>query len=135
MKIIFSGILISTTLLTILTLASCKPSSAPEKKSMVRLAKLIIDSVQLESYKAFLKEEIENSLRLEPGVQSLYAVAEKNNPTHITILEIYADTAAYQSHIQTPHFLKYKTGTKEMVKSLELVETVPLIPEMKLKNE
>ncbi|MBK8507073.1 MAG: antibiotic biosynthesis monooxygenase [Saprospiraceae bacterium] len=102
---------------------------------MVRLARLIIDSMQLESYKSFLKEEIESSLRLEPGVQSLYAVTEKNNPTHITILEIYADTAAYQLHIQTPHFLKYKTGTKEMVKSLELVETVPLIPEMQLKHE
>ena len=122
-------------LFIMLTFHSCQPIPASEKKTMVRLARLIIDSVQLESYKAFLKEEIESSLRLEPGVQSLYAVAEKNNPTHITILEIYADTAAYQSHILTPHFLKYKTGTKDMVKSLELVETVPLIPEMQLNQK
>ena len=52
--------------------------------------------------------------------------------THITILEIYADTTAYKAHLQTPHFIKYKTGTKDMVKSLELVATVPLIPEMKI---
>ncbi len=135
MKISYFIILILTTILTTLTIFSCQPAPAPEKKSMVRLARLIIDSVQLESYKAFLKEEIESSLRLEPGVKKLYAVAEKNNPTHITILEIYADTAAYKLHIQSPHFLKYKTGTKEMVKSLELIETVPLIPEMQLKNE
>ena len=77
---------------------------------MVRLAKLKIDSVQLEKYKAFLKEEIETSLRVEPGVITLYAVSEKDHPTHITILEIYADSAAYKAHIQTPHFLKYKTG-------------------------
>jgi quinol monooxygenase YgiN len=135
MKINYFVILIVTTILTTLMIFSCQPSPVPEKKSMVRLARLIIDSVQLESYKAFLKEEIESSLRLEPGVKNLYAVAEKNNPTYITILEIYADTAAYQSHIQTPHFLKYKTGTKEMVKSLELVETVPLIPEMQLRQK
>lgn len=135
MKINFFVLVIVTTILTTLTIFSCQPATAPDKKPMVRLARLVIDSVQLESYKAFLKEEIESSLRLEPGVKSLYAVAEKNNPTHITILEIYTDMAAYQSHIQTPHFLKYKTGTKEMVKSLELVETVPLIPEMKLKQE
>ena len=96
---------------------------------MVRLAKLVIDSTQLDRYKTFLKEEIEISLRAEPGVLTLYAVSEKNNPTHITILEIYADVDAYKSHLQTPHFLKYKNGTPDMVKSLELVEAVPLAGE------
>ena len=100
---------------------------------MVRLAKLTIDARQLENYKAALKEEIEASVRLEPGVLTLYAVSEKNNPTHITILEIYADSSAYKSHLQTPHFIKYKTATKDMVKALELVETDPLIPGMKIK--
>ena len=100
---------------------------------MVRLAKLVIDSTQLENYNALLKEEIEASVRLEPGVLTLYAVSEKNNPTHITILEIYTDTVAYKAHLQTPHFIKYKTGTKDMVKSLELVETTPLVPGMKIK--
>lgn len=106
---------------------------AQEKNQLVRMAKLVIDSAQLESYKAFLKEEIETSVKLEPGVLTLYAVAEKNRPTNITILEIYANTDAYKSHVQTPHFLKYKEGTKAMVKSLELVETVPLVPGMKIK--
>ena len=104
-----------------------------ENKQMVRLAKLVIHPAHLESYNAFLKEEIETSVKVEPGVLTLFAVAEKNNPTHITILEIYANTDAYKKHIQTPHFLKYKDGTKDMVKSLELVETIPLIPEMKIK--
>jgi len=107
---------------------------AQEKTQMVRLAKLVIDSIQLEKYKASLKEEIEASVQLEPGVLTLYAVAEKNNPTHITILEIYADTVSYKAHLQTPHFIKYKNGTKDMVKSLELVETIPLVPGMKIKG-
>jgi quinol monooxygenase YgiN len=106
---------------------------AQNKSQMVRLAKLVIDSTMLESYKAALKEEIETSVRLEPGVLTLYAVSEKNNPTHITILEIYADSVAYKAHLQTPHFLKYKTVTKEMVRNLELAETVPLVPGMKIK--
>ena len=61
---------------------------------MVRLAKLVIDLTQLENYKAALKEEIETSVRLEPGVLTLYAVSEKENPTYITILEIYANKDA-----------------------------------------
>jgi 4-carboxymuconolactone decarboxylase len=107
--------------------------SAQKKSQMVRLAKIVIDSVRLENYKTLLKEEIETSVRVEPGVITLYAVSEKNNPTHITILEIYADTVAYKAHLQTPHFLKYKNSTKDMVKSLELIETDPLVPGMKIK--
>ena len=118
----------------ILVLLSClNYASAQNKNQMVRLAKIVIDSSQLENYKAALKEEIETSVRVEPGVKTLYAVSEKNNPTHITILEIYSDTAAYRAHLQTPHFIKYKTSTKDMVKSLELIETIPLVPEMKIK--
>ncbi len=81
---------------------------AQEKGQIVRLAKLVIDSVHLESYKMFLKEGVETALRVEPGVLTIYALSEKENPTHFTILETYASAEAYQSHIQTPHFLKYK---------------------------
>ena len=119
--------------LFMMTFFSSEKVAAQEKTQIVRLAKLVIDSVQLESYNALLKEGIETAVRVEPGVLTLYAVAEKNDPTHITILEIYADTVAYKSHLQTPHFLKYKIGTKDMVKSLELVETVPLVLGMKIK--
>jgi len=48
-------------------------------------------------------------------------------------LEIYADEEAYRKHIQTPHFQKYKQGTLDMVKSLELVDSTPLIPGLKIR--
>jgi quinol monooxygenase YgiN len=115
------------------SLFSCERESTESKPQMVRLARLVIDSTQLDNYKAALKEEIEASVRVEPGVLTLYATSEKNSPTHITILEIYADSAAYKSHLQTPHFIKYKATTQAMVKSLELVESDPLIPDMKIK--
>ncbi len=62
---------------------------------IVRLAELEIDPVQLEAYKAALKEEIETSIRVEPGVLTLYAVAEKENPARIRVFEMYSDEAAY----------------------------------------
>lgn len=120
-------------LLGVLLMTESGRAVADAEGQMVRLAKLVIDEGQLEAYKTALAEEIEASVRLEPGVLTLYAVSEKARPAYITILEIYADRAAYEKHIQTPHFLKYKTGTAQMVKSLELVETVPLVPSMKIK--
>ncbi len=104
--------------------------TTPQK---VRLSKLVIDASQLASYKALLKEEIEASMAKEPGVLTLYAVFEKERPTHLTILEMYATEEAYASHVKTPHFLKYKNGTSKMVKELQLIDTEPLIPGLKIK--
>lgn len=117
-----------------LTQFTSQQMMAQENNQVVRLAKLVIDSAQLDAYHILLKEGIETAFRVEPGVLTLYAVSEKASPTHITILEIYANQAAYEAHIKTPHFLKYKNGTKDMVKSLELVDTTPLIPDMKIKS-
>lgn len=111
----------------IIMLLVCNKISAQNQSPMVRIAKLQIDSAQLESYKAILKEEIETSVRVEAGVLNLYAVADKKNPTSITVFEIYLNQEAYLAHLQTPHFKKYKTETKEMVKSFELMETVPIV--------
>ena len=110
---------------------SAKPQA--QKPQKVRLARIVVDSTRLDSYKALLKEGVEAAMHKEPGVLSLYAVFEKKKPNHLTILEVYADEAAYQAHLKTPHFLKYKNGTQDMVQSLELVDTNPLIPELKIK--
>ncbi|HSJ03898.1 MAG TPA: antibiotic biosynthesis monooxygenase [Verrucomicrobium sp.] len=96
-------------------------------RPLVRIAELEIDPTQVESYKAALKEEIEASIRLESGVLALYAVAVKDHPERIRIFEVYGDDAAYRAHLETPHFKKYKESTKEMVKSLQLVETDPIL--------
>jgi quinol monooxygenase YgiN len=122
-----------TSLLLLLVLTLTQNAFAQENKQMIRLAKIVVDSAQLETYNAFLKEEIETSMRIEKGVLLLYAVSEQKRPTHFTILEIFANVEAWQSHVKTPHFLKYKAGTKDMIRSLEVLEADPLVPGMKIK--
>jgi quinol monooxygenase YgiN len=99
----------------------------PQRVLVVRLAELQIDPVRLDEYKAALSEEIEASIRLEEGVLTLYAVSVKGHPAQIRLFEMYADQAAYEAHLNTPHFVKYKTGTRHMVQSLVLVETDPIL--------
>jgi quinol monooxygenase YgiN len=94
---------------------------------MVRIAELEIDPAQLEAYKAILAEQQEASVRLEPGVLMLHSVAIADAPSHIRLLEVYASRAAYEAHLKAPHFVKYKTSTEAMVKSLKLVETTPIL--------
>jgi quinol monooxygenase YgiN len=93
----------------------------------VQIAEIEIDPAQLDSYNAAVKEHIETAIRVEPGVLVLYAAAEKDNPTHVRVFEVYQDREAYLAHLQAPHFLKYKATTEKMVKSLKLVSVVPVM--------
>jgi len=97
------------------------------KQPLVRIAELEIDPGQLPAFRDALKEEVATSIRVEPGVLKLYAVSVKDQPSQIRILEVYRGQPAYESHLQTPHFKKYKAETQGMVKSLKLIETEPIL--------
>ncbi|TPG63773.1 putative quinol monooxygenase [Hymenobacter nivis] len=125
------AVLLAAGLLVLVAGSSAVAQAGPQ---VVHLAKLEIYPAQLTSYLAALKEHAETALRVEPGVLTLYPMADAAHPERITVLEIYASQAAYQAHLKSPHFLKYKAGTKEMVKSLELIDEVPLLPTGKVKN-
>ena len=114
--------LVLVAIMGIFTLCFSNKAMAQQKNQMVRLAKIQVDPAQLENYNAALKEQMAAAISLEPGVLTYYAVADKADPSHITILEIYADTAAYKAHIETAHFKKYKEIVQHMVKSLELMD-------------
>ena len=94
---------------------------------MVRIAELEIDPDHLIEYKNALSDEIATSVREEPGVLMLYAVSLKDHPSQVRIFETYKDQAAYESHLQSAHFKKYKEATHGMVKSLKLLETEPIL--------
>lgn len=96
--------------------------SAQTKEMMIRISEIEIDSSYLKEYNNILQEESRASVQLEPGVIAIYPMYQKQNPTQIRILEIYANREAYESHLKTPHFQKYKTSTLKMVKSLKLVD-------------
>ena len=128
-----SLILGASLLATAMVNASVDTFAQQMKSRVVRLAELHIDPSQLEEYKSTLRDEIEASIRLEPGVLTMYAVSVKGDPAQIRIFEMYADAAAYEAHLQTPHFKKYKVGTQGMVKSLVLVETDPILLGTKTK--
>ena len=97
------------------------------KEPYVRVAEIEIDPAQLGPYKAAVKEQIEAAVRLEPGVLALYSVTDKENPAHIFVFEMYADVDAYKAHLETAHFKKYKATTQNMVRSLKLRDTVPIL--------
>ena len=101
---------------------------------IVRLSKIEVWPQFLDEYIKYVTEVGEISFRTEPGVLTMYAVSEKENPYKITILETYSSKEAYDRHIASTHFQKYKQGTQHMVKSLVLSDQTPLNPANRVNN-
>jgi len=119
---------ISRALLAIILL-SCMSTAAMAQvnaQRYVRVAELQIDPTQADAFAEATREVGQASVRLEEGCLVLYAVAEKDNPSFVRVFEIYRDSAAYQAHLQTPHFQKFRATTEKMVKSRKLIDGVPV---------
>ncbi len=117
---------LTTTIALIIFGAALQPTFAQSKDWMVRIAKIEIDSAYLEPYKAAIQEHTRAAIASEPGVLALYAMHNKVQPTLVTVFEVYASKEAYEAHLKTGHFQKYKTGTLKMVKSLQLLDVDPI---------
>ena len=110
-----------------LVLSGAPAMSEEKSKQHIQIAEIVVDPAQLDSYKSAVAEQIEAAIRLEPGVLVLYSVSNKDDPSRITVFEIYRDREAYLAHLQAPHFLKYKATVEKMVKSLKLIPVDPVV--------
>ncbi|MNG75441.1 Antibiotic biosynthesis monooxygenase [compost metagenome] len=113
---------LQTVLASVMFFCMSNYAHSQQREIMVRISEIEIHPEHLEKYKEILKIEAEASVRLEVGVIAIFPMFQKDKPTQVRILEMYKDQQAYQSHLKTEHFQKYKTGTLHMVKSLNLVD-------------
>lgn len=109
---------------------SVTPEKVAEPDMMVRIAEIDVVPEYLDAYKSILEAEAAASVKIEPGVICIFPMYEQKDSTQIKIIEIYASKAAYQSHLQTAHFLHYKSSTLKMIKSFRLVDMGAIDKEM-----
>jgi nitroreductase/quinol monooxygenase YgiN len=114
--------------------AQAMEKEAMQEDGIIRLSHIEVYPEYLAEYLEYAKQVGEISLSTEPGVLSMYAVQEKDNPCHITILETYASQEAYRKHIASDHFQHYKQGTLKMVKDLKLVDQTAVNERNVIKN-
>lgn len=100
-------------------------SKAQGTADKARMAMLVIDPAQLESYKQILAEEMRDSVENEPGVLALLATTETARPNVFHLLELYADDEAYNAHIAGPYFQKYNAAVQKMVTDKVLIVNKP----------
>jgi alkylhydroperoxidase/carboxymuconolactone decarboxylase family protein YurZ/quinol monooxygenase YgiN len=104
-----------------------------ENDMLVRISEMQIMPESSAEYLAILEEEARKSVELEPGVISIFPMLCSDDPSQVRIVEVYRNRSAYEAHIASLHFQRYKTSTKDMVKSLRLVDMQVIDPELMQK--
>ena len=116
--------------LTFIVIISCLTTQAQNREKMkIRLAEINIVPEYREEYLKRAEKVGALSVEKEQGVICIFPMVMQEAPLQVRIVEIYRDEAAYQAHIQTPHFLEYKSSTLKMIESLKLIEMDALDPE------
>lgn len=95
---------------------------------LVRISEIEIYPQYRDAYLEAALEVGATSVREEPGVIAIFPMIQQRDSCQVRILEIYSSPEAYRHHIGTAHFQTYKQGTLHMVKTLDLVDMIPMNP-------
>lgn len=95
---------------------------------IVRISEIEVYQEYFDEYLNHAAEVAQISVEKEKDVISIYPMQLIKHDTQIRILEIYRNQKAYENHIASPHFKKYKEETLHMVKHLDLIDTYQLCP-------
>jgi len=78
----------------------------------------VVFKIRKESFEVFLPLMIENakaSLKIESGCRQFDVCSDPVRPLEIFLYEIYDDAAAFQAHLETPHFKRFDVAAAAMI--------------------
>lgn len=74
-------------------------------------------------------QEISTASRLEKGNVRYEVFRGKDDPKTVIILEEWADLAAFEEHVGTPHVQQFQSGTNGLLESVSFDVVDPLFPQ------
>jgi quinol monooxygenase YgiN len=83
--------------------------------AVIHTAHLRVRPEVVDRFRARLARHARASLAAEPGCLRFDLHQERDDPTLFLLFEEYADTAAYDAHRASPHYLAFREDVKDWV--------------------
>ncbi|HFI0902881.1 putative quinol monooxygenase [Streptococcus suis] len=103
-------------------------------KPVVHLFHLGVDEKNRDSFYQVGVKNFQTSYKEEAGTLAMYASSLRENQLEYKVFEIYADKAAYQTHVNSPHFKVYVDQVGSKLTKREVFEVEALFLEEKLPS-
>ena len=89
---------------------------------------LTIQQGQMDVFLPLMIANAEASLRDEPGCVQFDVVRPDSDPDLVVLYELYTDAAAFDAHLQTPHFKAFDAQTTAMVQAKSVLTGSRIAP-------
>jgi quinol monooxygenase YgiN len=74
-----------------------------------------IDPAAWADFLPLMHHNATTSLGHEDGCLRFDVCTDPDHPNHVHLYEVYADRAAFDAHLASPHFAAFKTATEKMI--------------------
>src|SRR5450759_7696 len=88
-------------------------SQAEEEKMHVIVATLRIKPEFRERFMEAMLDDARGSVENERGCFQFSVTQDKTDPNRIVLFEVYRDEAAFDTHKQAPHFVRWNESVKD----------------------
>lgn len=89
-------------------------STEQRTEHFVVLAEFTVKPGKLEEFLTFARDDARGSVNNEPGCQRFEALTGEEHPDTVVLVEVYDSRAAFEAHLQTPHYLKFAEGSEAL---------------------
>ena len=79
----------------------------------VIIAPIKIKEGYKEQFVEAMLDDAKGSMKNEPGCLRFDVIQDGDDPNQIWLYEVYVDEAAFQAHMKTPHFIKWRDSVKD----------------------
>src|SRR5829696_10482547 len=73
-----------------------------------------VKSDKIEAFKEAALDDAHHSVLDEPGCLRFDVIQDDEDPTKFWLYEIYQDRAAFDHHLTTPHYHRWREATKDI---------------------
>jgi len=81
----------------------------------VVIAEVTVPSERLADFIAYSLDDARNSVANEPGCRQFDVLASADSSPTVVFYEVYDDRAAFDAHLQTPHFFRWRDATQGLI--------------------
>jgi (4S)-4-hydroxy-5-phosphonooxypentane-2,3-dione isomerase len=76
-----------------------------------------LKSAHCANFRARVRRQAQDTLAAEKDCHRFEICSSPENAEQIFLYEIYTDEAAFQAHLNSPHFLAFKSDTQDWIES------------------
>ena len=91
------------------------PGEAARDRPFVVIAEFRVREGCMAAFLALAREDAEHSVADEPGCKQFDVVTSTDKDGTVLFYEVYDDRPAFDAHLQTPHFARFRDGYPDLV--------------------